>query len=51
MPYGREIQEGESHEIKRSINIDLQTQKFVTLQDLFRKKDYMQRLAKEEIHT
>ena len=44
---GREIQEGESHEIKRSINIDLQTQKFVTLQDLFRKKDYMQRLAKE----
>ncbi len=32
---------------KKAVNIDLQTQTILKLEDLFRKKDYKQRLAKE----
>ncbi len=37
----------EIEESKHTINIDLQTQTFLKLGDLFRKKDYKQKLAKE----
>ncbi len=45
--FGIKTDEKGSNEIKKTVNIDLQTQKFVTLEDLFRKRDYMQRLAKQ----
>ncbi|MCI8629105.1 MAG: hypothetical protein HFE57_06315 [Firmicutes bacterium] len=39
--------DGKTEYHKKTINIDLQTQKFLKLGDLFRKKDYYQKLAKE----
>lgn len=43
-----DVQSDEQYkQVQQTINIDLQTQKIIKLNDLFRKKDYKQRLAKE----
>jgi len=37
----------QKRQVQQTINIDFQTQKMIKLGDLFRKKDYKQKLAKE----
>lgn len=39
--------EQQKRQVQQTINIDFQTQKIIKLGDLFRKKDYKQKLAKE----